>query len=88
MHAFRSTLLAISLLTLVPASSGAAARPLEPLVRGSENYVTLQWQVGQHHGRPVLSGYVVNDSPYDLTRVQLLVERLDDQGAVISQTVS
>src|SRR5713226_1418905 len=74
MKSLRSTLVALSLLALMPASSGAAAKPLEPLVVGSENVIQLQWQAVQHRGRPVLSGYIENDSLYGMTRVRLLVE--------------
>jgi len=70
------------------AASGAAAKTLEPLVVGSENVIRLQWQTAQHRGRTVLSGYVLNDSMYAITRVQLLVEGLDREGAVVSQTVT
>jgi len=66
MKSLRSTLVALSLLALMPASSGAAAKPLERLVVGSENVIQL----------------------YGMTRVQLLVEALDSQGAVIRQTVN
>ena len=79
MKSLRSTLVALSLLALMPASSGAAAKPLEPLVVGSENVIQLQWQAVQHRGRPVLSGYIENDSLYGMTRVRLLVEALDSQ---------
>lgn len=88
MKSLRSTLVALSLLALMPASSGAAAKPLEPLVVGSENVIQLQWQAVQHRGRPVLSGYIENDSLYGMTRVRLLVEALDSQGTVIRQTVN
>ncbi len=88
MTPIRSTLVALSLLTLMPASSGAATKPLEPLVLGSENVIQLQWHTAQHQKRTVLSGYIENDSLYGMTRVRLLVEALNSQGTVIRQTVN
>ena len=88
MTSIRSTLVALSLLALMPASSGAATKPLEPLVLGSENVIQVQWHTAQHRKRTVLSGYIDNESLYGMTRVRLLVEALDNQGAVIRQTVN
>ena len=86
MRLLRPTLSALSLFALMLAASGAAAKTLEPLVVGSENVIRPQWQTAQHRGRTVLS--VLNDSMYAITRVQLLVEGLDREGAVVSQTVT
>ena len=58
------------------------------LVLGSENVIQLQWNTAQHRNRTVLSGYIDNESLYGMTRVRLLVEALDSQGAVIRQTVN
>ena len=88
MKSIRSTLVTLSLLALMPASIGAATKPLEPLVLGSENVIQLQWNTAQHRNRTVLSGYIDNESLYGMTRVRLLVEALDSQGAVIRQTVN
>lgn len=73
-------------LALSPACSQAAG-PLEPLVVGWERIFKLDWEAAQAGGRPVVRGYVANDSPYSVTRIQLLVEALDESGRVLGQRV-
>jgi hypothetical protein len=75
------------LATVAWAPAGSMARPLEPLVWGWERVFKLDWEVGQRGDRPVVSGYVVNDSPYTVAGVRLLVDALDPGGAVVAQQV-
>jgi len=86
-RSLRSAVLVVARLALGPAVTGAAAALLEPLVVGWEDIFKLDWQAEPHGGRPVVSGHIMNDSGYPVTRVQLLVEALDDRGAVVRQTV-
>jgi len=86
----RGVVAALALLLALPALSACAGRagPLEPLVVGWERHVRLEWEVVHRGGQPVVSGYLVNDSPYTVMRVQLLVEALDAHGAVVAQEVA
>jgi hypothetical protein len=85
----RRTALVVMLLTTatmaVPAVSPAELRPL---MSGWERILALKWGAGQYRGRPVVEGYVENISPYDLTRIRILVESLDQAGAVTAQRVA
>jgi hypothetical protein len=71
------------------APSGAATdKLLDPLVPGWEQIFKLDWQVGERRGNPVLNGYLVNDSPYPVTAIRLLVDALDEGGNVVAQRVT
>jgi hypothetical protein len=65
----------------------AQGTPLEPLVVGWERIFKLSWEAGARAGQPVVRGYLTNDSPYIVTRIQLLVEALDREGRVTGQRV-
>lgn len=60
---------------------------MEPLVVGWEQIFKLDWQSGDLRERPMVWGYINNDSPYAVTRIQLLVDALDDAGQVVGQRV-
>jgi hypothetical protein len=65
----------------------ANAEPLAPLVRGWEQFFTIDWQVSERGHRPVMTGQVINAWGVAATRVQLLVEGLDATSGVVSQAV-
>jgi hypothetical protein len=64
------------------------AQPIEPLVVGWERVFRLEWEVAHRGGQPVVRGSLTNDSPYTVLRVQLLVEALDANGAVVAQEIT
>ncbi len=68
-------------------AGGTSRGPLVPLQPGWERLFRLDWSVENHNGRPVIGGYLYNDSPYAVTRVQLLIDALDPQGAIVGQRV-
>lgn len=80
----------VGALLLTPTASGlrAAEKLIEPLVPGWERFFRLDWEVVEQRGRPVVRGYVVNDSPYTVTRMQLLLDALDGGGRVVAQQIS
>src|SRR5262245_24942115 len=86
-RSLRLAVLVVGLLALRPVVGGAAATLLEPLIIGWEDIFKLDWQAEARGGKPVVSGHIMNDSGYPMTRVQLLVEALDDRGAVVRQKV-
>ncbi len=77
----------LALSVSVFALRGSAAI-LEPLDVGWDRFFKLDWQVSQRHGRPVVNGYLVNSSPYRVTKIRLLVDALSPTGEVVGQQVS
>src|SRR5262249_28796839 len=68
-------------------SASKAAHGLQSFVPGWERFFTIEWQAGTQRGQRILSGTVQNRYGAAATRVQLLVEGLDDKGGVVSQRV-
>src|SRR5204862_6666885 len=54
---------------------------------GWEQFFTIDWQPTERKGQPALEGMVVSRFGATATRVQLLVEGLDESGRVINQRV-
>ena len=65
----------------------APTRELRSIDPGWERYFTITWQPGTQSGRRVVSGSVQNRYGATASRVQLLVEGLDDKGGILSQRV-
>jgi hypothetical protein len=64
-----------------PAAALSAASTADPRIR-------LDWQAETGcGGRPVIRGYVYNDYGRPASDVRLLVETLDNSGAVIARTI-
>jgi hypothetical protein len=80
-------LLAAAALGACATAGPAADRVLVPLQPGWERLFRLDWSVENKAGRPLVAGYLYNDSPYAVTRIQLLVDALDSQGAVVGQRI-
>lgn len=80
----------IGTLVLAPMASGlrAAEKLIEPLLPGWERFFTLDWEVVDPGGRPGVRGYVMNASPYTVTRMQLLLDAVDGSGRVVAQQIS
>jgi hypothetical protein len=64
-----------------------ATTSLQPHMLGWEQHLSISWEVGQQRGRPVVSGYVHNNSPLDLANVRVLVDSLDATGRVVEQRI-
>lgn len=79
--------LATAILGACAATDPAADRVLTPLQPGWERLFRLDWSVANKNGRPVIGGYLYNDSPYAVTRVQLLIDALDPQGSIVGQRI-
>ena len=78
-------LLAIVLILAGCASATGPQGPLEPLVVGTEQYVTIEWQPQGSAQPAVVQGYVTNRSPYTFDRVRLLVDALGPAGEILAQ---
>ncbi len=75
------TILAVaSFRPTTPATALSATSSVDARIR-------LDWEIGTRHGRPVIQGYVYNDSLRSASDVRLLVETLDASRAVIVRTV-
>jgi hypothetical protein len=69
-------------------STTTQGRTLEPLEPSWERIFKLQWEIGERRGEPVITGYLMNDSPYDVERIRVLVEGLDESGAIAAQRLT
>jgi len=85
-RAFRE--LALGLALLLGAPSVVPARELQPLMNGWEQHFSVTWDTIQRQGRVEVEGYVINRSPYCVSRVRVLVDSLDDAGRIADQKVS
>jgi hypothetical protein len=88
----RRTMMAtlVVMLALMPVTLElrAAERVIEPLMPGWERFFKIDSEVVESRGRPLARGYVMNDSPYTVTRMQLLLDALDGSGRVVAQQIS
>jgi hypothetical protein len=80
------------LLAIVLVSAGCApavgpSGPLEPLVVGAEQHMTIEWQAEPRDQATVVWGYVTNKSPYTFDRLRLLVDGLGPDGTILGQRV-
>jgi hypothetical protein len=80
-------LLVTALLVTGCAAPVGQGGPLEPLVVGTEQHVTIQWQPERSDQPAVVWGYVSNQSPYTFDRVRLLVDALGPAGEILGQRV-
>ena len=55
---------------------------------GGERYFKIDWQPEHRDGKPVVSGRFESKYGAAVSRIQLLVEGLDEKGEVISRTVA
>ena len=79
------SLVAIALLASGCAPAVYSGGPLEPLVVGTEQYVTIDWRAEPRGQGVVVWGYVGNGSPYTFDRVRLLIDALGPNGELLSQ---
>ena len=88
LHRVAIVLAVVSALALsLTAPFATAAKLLEPLVVGWERIFKLDWEVRERRGHPVVDGTLRNDSPYRVTKVQLLIDAIDQQGTIVGQRV-
>jgi hypothetical protein len=61
--------------------------PLEPLVVGTEQHMSIEWQAAPRESGVVVWGYVLNRSPYTFDHLRLLVDALGPDGAILGQSL-
>jgi hypothetical protein len=59
--------------------------PLQPLVVGTEQHVSLEWQPIGSEVPIVVRGYINNHSPYTFTQIRVLVEGLGPADEILDQ---
>jgi len=77
-------LVAALMLTTASPSIGAAQ---SYGIYGTERYFTVESEVGERRGRPVVSGYVTSQFGFGVRDVRLRVEALDAANAVVSTQI-
>lgn len=78
-------LLAVALVAVGCAPAAGPSGPLEPLVVGTEQHMSIEWQTAVREQVTVVWGYVTNRSPYTFDRLRLLVDALAPDGAILEQ---
>ena len=67
------------------AGCGSSSQPLEPLVTGSQQYFTLEWQTSRRGNQPVVQGYIRNEWGFAAANMRLLVEGTEPSGRLVGQ---
>jgi hypothetical protein len=80
-------LLLVGLVVVAIAGCGFSSQPLEPLVTGSQQYFTLEWQTARRGNQPAVQGYIRNNWGFAAANVRLLVEGLEPPGRLVGQRV-
>jgi hypothetical protein len=70
-----------------PSSGTAGASAPSYAIYGAERYFRLEWQPDERKGRPLVGGYVTNESGWTMRHVRLRVESLDAAGAVTASVI-
>ena len=81
------TLTVSALLLCAGAAMAQGPARLMPLVVDGERYFTLQWQAADDRGLPHVQGVIRNEFGFGARKVRLLVDSLDQAGAVTDQTL-
>jgi len=68
-----------------PASFITSPGPLAPLVVGTEQHVSLEWEPEGSDTPTVVRGYIRNQSPYTFESVRVLLDALGPDGEIIGQ---
>jgi hypothetical protein len=83
--AVAGTLVAIVLLATGCVPALGPDGPLEPLVVGTEQHFTIEWEPERSDQAAVVRGYVINRSPYTFDHLRVLVDALGPDGQIIGQ---
>ncbi len=80
--------LSIIVVVLVAAAGcGFSSQPLEPLVTGSQQFFTLEWQTSRRGNQPLVQGYIRNDWGLAAANMRLLVEGIEPPGRLVGQRI-
>jgi hypothetical protein len=82
------TLALASLLVVATSALAQGAALLTPLVVDGERYFTVEWQAADTSRGPEVYGHIRNEWGFAARKVRLLVDSLDQSGAVTAQTLA
>ena len=68
-----------------PPSFTTGQGPLTPLVTGTEQHVSLEWQPTGSNAPVMVRGYINNQSPYSFDDIRVLVDALGPDGGILDQ---
>ena len=75
-----------ALLLLAVSGCGFSSQPVEPLVTGSQQFFSIDWQVSPRGNQRVVQGYIKNNWGLAAANMRLLVEALEP-GRLVSQRI-
>jgi hypothetical protein len=83
----RRYLFVIVAVLVAAAGCGCSSQPLEPLVTGSQQFFTLEWQTSRRGNQPLVQGYIRNDWGLAAANMRLLVEGIEPPGRLVGQRI-
>ncbi len=78
----------IALLLLAVSGCGFSSQPVEPLVTGSQQFFSLEWQASPRGNQRIVQGYIKNNWGLAAANMRLLVEALEPPDRLVSQRIS
>ena len=85
MGATALVLIAVALAGCATPSLVTSPGPLQPLVVGTEEHVSLEWQPPASEVPIVVRGFIDNRSPYTFVQVRVLVDALGPAEEILDQ---
>ncbi len=83
----RPSALIAFLLLLAVGGCGFSSQPVEPLVTGSQQFFSLEWQASPRGNQRVVQGYIKNNWGLTAANMRLLVEALEPPDRLVSQRI-
>ena len=77
----------IALLLLAVGGCGFSSQPVEPLVTGSQQFFSLEWQASPRGNQRIVQGYIKNNWGLAAANMRLLVEALEPPDRLVSQRI-
>ncbi len=78
----------IALLLLAVSGCGFSSQPVEPLVTGSQQFFSLEWQASPRGNQRIVQGYIKNNWGLAAANMRLLVEALEPPDRLVSHRIS
>ena len=83
----RPSALIAFLLLLAVGGCGFSSQPVEPLVTGSQQFFSLEWQASPRGNQRIVQGYIKNNWGLAAANMRLLVEALEPPDRLVSQRI-
>jgi len=75
----------LALLVVGAGGCGGSSGPLDPLVVGTQQYFSIDWQSSPRGSQRVVQGYIKTNWGLAATNLRLLVDALEPDGRLITQ---